>query len=87
MSEPAEPADRADFLVRAGHVTSARTAEEAAQSLGVEVGQVSVVLCVLGVAALLIKLNLAMPRRLVVDLASAALVGIGLYWFLGRAYV
>ena len=56
-------------------------------NLGVEVGQVSVVLCVLGLAALLVKLKLAPPRRLVVDLASAALVGIGLYWFLGRAYV
>jgi hypothetical protein len=56
-------------------------------NLGVEIGQVSVVLCVLGLAALLIKLKLAPPRRLVVDLASAALVGIGLYWFLGRAYV
>ncbi|MGZ3274084.1 MAG: HupE/UreJ family protein [Caulobacteraceae bacterium] len=56
-------------------------------NIGVEIGQVSVVLAVLGVAALLIKLKLALPRRLVVDLASAALVGIGLYWFLGRAYV
>ena len=56
-------------------------------NLGVEVGQVSVVLTLLGVTALLIKLKLAPPRRLVVDLASAGLVGIGLYWFLGRAYV
>ena len=56
-------------------------------NLGVEVGQVSVVMAVLGLTALLIKLKLAPPRRLVVDLASAALVGIGLYWFLGRAYV
>jgi len=56
-------------------------------NLGVEVGQVSVVLTVLGVTALLIKLGLGLPRRLVVDLASAGLVGIGLYWFLGRAYV
>jgi len=56
-------------------------------NLGVEVGQVSVVLTLLGVTALLIKLKLAPPRRLVVDLASAGLVGIGLYWFLGRAYI
>jgi len=56
-------------------------------NLGVEIGQVTVVLCVLGLTALLIKFKLALPRRLVVDLASAALVGIGLYWFLGRAYV
>jgi HupE / UreJ protein len=56
-------------------------------NIGVEIGQVSVVLAVLGVTALLVKLGLGLPRRLVVDLASAALVGIGLYWFLGRAYV
>jgi len=56
-------------------------------NIGVEVGQISVVLTVLGLAALLVKLGLGMPRRLVVDLASAALVGIGLYWFLGRAYI
>ena len=55
-------------------------------NLGVEVGQVTVVLTVLAVAALLIRLKLALPRPLVVDLASAGLVGIGLFWFLGRAY-
>ncbi|MEI9889403.1 MAG: HupE/UreJ family protein [Caulobacteraceae bacterium] len=56
-------------------------------NLGVEIGQVSVVLTVLGLAALLVKFKLGLPRRLVVDLASAGLVGIGLYWFLGRAYI
>jgi hypothetical protein len=56
-------------------------------NLGVEVGQVSVVMVVLGVTWLLIKAKLSLPRPLVVDLASAGLVGIGLYWFLGRAYV
>ena len=56
-------------------------------NLGVEVGQISVVMAVLGLTALLIKVKLAPPRRLVVDVASACLVGIGLYWFLGRAYV
>jgi len=56
-------------------------------NIGVEIGQVCVVLTVLGVTALLIKLKMGLPRRLVVDLASAGLVGIGLYWFLGRAYI
>ena len=56
-------------------------------NIGVEIGQVCVVLAVLGATAILIKLKLALPRRLVVDLASSALVGIGLYWFLGRAYI
>jgi hypothetical protein len=56
-------------------------------NIGVEIGQVCVVLTVLGLTALLIKLKMGLPRRLVVDLASAGLVGIGLYWFLGRAYI
>jgi hypothetical protein len=44
------------------------------------------VLSVIGLVALLMKLKLALPRPLVVDVCSAALVGIGLYWFLGRSY-
>jgi hypothetical protein len=55
-------------------------------NLGVEVGQVTLVLSCVGLAALLVKLKMGLPRTFVVDVASAALVGIGLYWFLGRAY-
>ena len=55
-------------------------------NLGVEIGQVSLVLTVIGLTALLMKLKLSLPRPLVVDVCSAALVGIGLFWFLGRSY-
>jgi hypothetical protein len=55
-------------------------------NLGVEIGQISLVLVVLAVAGLLVKLKLALPRPLVTDVAAAWLVGIGLYWFLSRAY-
>jgi hypothetical protein len=55
-------------------------------NLGVEVGQVTLVLTCVALAALLVKFKMGLPRTLVVDVCSAALVGIGLYWFLGRAY-
>jgi hypothetical protein len=55
-------------------------------NMGVEIGQVTLVLTVLGLVALLMKLKLSLPRPIVVDVCSAALVGIGLYWFLGRSY-
>jgi hypothetical protein len=56
-------------------------------NLGVEVGQVTLVLTTIGIAALLVKLKLALPRVIVTDVAAAFLVGLGLYWFLQRAYV
>jgi hypothetical protein len=55
-------------------------------NLGVEIGQVTLVLSCVALTALLVKMKLSLPRTLVVDVCSAALVGIGLYWFLGRAY-
>jgi hypothetical protein len=54
-------------------------------NLGVEVGQVTVVLGALAVAWALVKMRLAMPRPLFTDIAAAFLVGEGLYWFLGRS--
>ncbi len=55
-------------------------------NLGVEIGQISLVLTVIGIAALMVKLKIALPRVIVTDLAAAYLVGLGLYWFLQRAY-
>jgi hypothetical protein len=55
-------------------------------NLGVEIGQLSVVLVVLGLVALLRRFRLAWPRPIVVDTVAAGLVGIGLYWFLGRSF-
>ncbi len=55
-------------------------------NLGVEIGQLSVVLVVLGLVALLRRFRLAWPRPIVIDTVAAGLVGIGLYWFLGRSF-
>jgi len=55
-------------------------------NLGVEIGQISLVLTVIGLAALMVKLKLALPRPIVTDVASAFLVGLGFYWFLSRSY-
>jgi hypothetical protein len=53
-------------------------------NLGVEVGQVTVVLGALLIARLCVRVHLGMPRPLFTDLAASFLVGEGLYWFLGR---
>lgn len=53
-------------------------------NIGVEIGQLAVVLGALGVAALLVRMRLSVPRPLFTDIAAAVLVGQGLYWFLGR---
>jgi len=43
-----------------------------------------VVLGALGIAALLVRVRLSVPRALFTDISAAALIGQGLYWFLGR---
>jgi hypothetical protein len=54
-------------------------------NLGVEIGQVTVVLGALGLAWLLVRLRLAIPRPLFTDIAAAFLVGEGLCWFVERS--
>jgi hypothetical protein len=56
-------------------------------NLGVEIGQLTLVLAALGAVALLQRAKLALPRPIVVDTVSAGLVGLGMYWFIGRSYV
>jgi hypothetical protein len=56
-------------------------------NLGVEIGQLTLVLVALGLAALLVRAKLALPRPIVVDTVSAGLVGLGMYWLIGRSYV
>ncbi len=55
-------------------------------NLGVEVGQLALVvgatLLVLGLK----RLQLALPRPIVVDVASALLVTLGVFWFVSRSY-
>jgi len=53
-------------------------------NLGVEVGQLTVVLGALALVWLFVRLRLTVSRPLFTDVAAAFLVGEGLYWFLGR---
>jgi hypothetical protein len=56
-------------------------------NLGVEVAQVIVVLSAVLLAALLVKVRLAIPRPIFTDLAASFLVAEGLAWFLSRTVV
>ena len=56
-------------------------------NLGVELGQLTLVLATLGAVALLVRARLGIPRPIVVDTLSAALVALGMYWFVSRSYV
>lgn len=56
-------------------------------NVGVEIGQLTVVLTALLFAYALVKVRLAVPRPLFTDVASAFLVGEGLYWFITRSIV
>ena len=55
-------------------------------NLGVELGQLSFVLLLTGIVALLWRVKLTLPRPIVVDVVAAALVAIGTYWFIGRSF-
>jgi hypothetical protein len=55
-------------------------------NVGVEIGQLTLVLAVLGAAALLVRVGLGAPRRTIADLAAAALVAVGFFWFFSRSY-
>jgi hypothetical protein len=54
-------------------------------NIGVEIGQVTVVLGALLLAWLLVRARLAIPRPLFTDIAAAFLVGEGLCWFVERS--
>jgi HupE / UreJ protein len=55
-------------------------------NLGVEIGQLSLVLTLVGAAALLVRLKLSLPRPIVVDAVAGSLVAAGTYWFISRNY-
>src|SRR6202012_3319200 len=55
-------------------------------NLGVEIGQLSLVMVMLGVVWVLTKLHLALPRPIVVDFVAAGLVAFGLFLFITRGY-
>jgi HupE / UreJ protein len=55
-------------------------------NLGVEVGQLTLVFTLLGIVALLARIRISLPRPIVVDVLSSALVGLGTYWFISRSF-
>jgi HupE / UreJ protein len=56
-------------------------------NLGVEVGQLTLVFSLLGIVAVLAKARITLPRPIVVDVLSSALVALGMYWFISRSFV
>ncbi|HTQ99139.1 MAG TPA: HupE/UreJ family protein [Candidatus Acidoferrum sp.] len=56
-------------------------------NVGVEIGQVTVVLTALAVAYGMVKIRLGVPRPILVDVASSFLVAEGLFWFVTRSMV
>jgi HupE / UreJ protein len=55
-------------------------------NLGVEIGQLSLVLTLVGLVALLARAKLSLPRPIVVDAVAGSLVAVGTYWFISRSY-
>jgi len=56
-------------------------------NLGVEIGQLTLVLALTITTAFLVRHRWALPRPIVADTAAAALVGLGTYWFVSRSFV
>jgi hypothetical protein len=55
-------------------------------NLGVEVGQLALVAGATMLVVALRRFRLALPRPIVVDVASSFLVALGVYWFVSRSY-
>jgi hypothetical protein len=55
-------------------------------NLGVEIGQLTIVLMLSGIVALLARARLTPPRPITVDVTASALVGLGSYWFVNRSF-
>jgi hypothetical protein len=55
-------------------------------NLGVEIGQLILVAGAALLVGALAKSKFALPRPLVVDVASSFLVGLGVFWFVSRSY-
>jgi hypothetical protein len=56
-------------------------------NIGVEIGQLSLVLTLMGLVGLAVRARLSLPRPIVVDTVAAGLVAVGTYWFVSRSYV
>ncbi len=55
-------------------------------NIGVEIGQLTLVLGLTLLVYLLRKAKLTLPRPIVVDVAASALVCVGMYWFIQRSF-
>ena len=55
-------------------------------NVGVEIGQLILVVGATILVAMLAKYKLTLPRPVIVDVASAFLVGLGMFWFVSRSY-
>jgi hypothetical protein len=55
-------------------------------NLGVEIGQLTIVLLVTGIVVLARRVHLATPRAITTDVLASWLVGIGMFWFIGRSF-
>jgi len=55
-------------------------------NLGVEAGQLTIVLLLTGAVMLLRRAHLTLSRAITVDVVSAGLIAIGTYWFIGRSF-
>ena len=55
-------------------------------NLGVEIGQLTIVLLLTGAVYLLRRAQLTLPRSIVVDSCASGLVAVGCYWFLSRSF-
>jgi hypothetical protein len=55
-------------------------------NLGVEIGQLSLVLTLMGLVGIAVRAKLSLPRPIVVDTVAAGLVAVGTYWFVSRSY-
>jgi hypothetical protein len=56
-------------------------------NIGVEIGQLTLVIGVTLLVQLLAKLKWVMPRPIFVDLASSFLIAEGLFWYISRSFV
>lgn len=55
-------------------------------NLGVEIGQLSIVLTLSGAVWALHRWKLTLPRPIVVDVCASVLVCVGMFWFIGRSF-
>lgn len=54
-------------------------------NVGVEIAQLMLVLGLVGLAAVLVRLKLGLPRRVLIDGVGSALVCLGTFWFVSRS--